>query len=257
MTVNKEDFGSVEEINEELFDEMLDEHIALKKAYCAKDYEKVLIKGGKFVETVFQILQDLHTGNYSEQPNFESVQESLRNTESDKYPNSVRLAIPRIARNLYMMRSHRGGAHRSELDPRYIDAALSLSISNWIVSELIRLYSDKEPEEVEHLMKQTVTRNLPLVEEFEDGDVVILAEQDSCREECLLILYHFYPERISNEKMKEYVDNHSGVNVTSSLGNAEDNKLVHRNDNGNKLTSKGRNYVEKKYGSQFSVDVEV
>lgn len=245
---------SITTINPTLFGELLDEQLGIRKAYYHIDYEKVLIKGGKFVETVFQILEELHTGKYSPQPNFNSLQSSLLNAPSDRYPGSIRITIPRLAKVVYELRSHRGGAHKSEIDPLYIDATICLNIVNWIISEFVRLYSDKTTDQVESLIKRMVSRSLPFVEEFEDGDVMLLIDPDSCKEECLLLLYHFYPERVSNVKMKGYLDYQSPQNVTTSLGNAEDNKLVHRNDDGNKLTQKGLLYVEKNYGPKLKLN---
>lgn len=68
---------SVSTIDVDLFGELLDEHLGLRKAYYRRDYEKVLIKNGKFVEIVYQILEDLHTGQYSNQPKFNSIEEEL------------------------------------------------------------------------------------------------------------------------------------------------------------------------------------
>lgn len=245
---------SMRDVNKNLFSELLDEHLQLEKAYYRKDYEKALIRGGKFVETVFQILEHLHTGSYSTHPNLMSIQKSLENSNSKSHPGSIRITIPRAAKIIYDMRSHRGGAHKSEVSPQFIDANACLNIASWIICEFIRLYSDKDIEDVRHLMSQMVSRRLPFIEEFEDGDIMLLIDPDSCKEECLLVLYHFYPKRISNEEMREYLDHQTIHNVLTSLRNAELDRLVHRNDDGNKLTQKGKLYVEKKYGPELEED---
>lgn len=242
---------SITDINKNLFGELLDEHLQLEKAYYRRDYEKVLIKGGKFVETVFQILEQMVTGSYSTQPKFMSIQKSLEKSSTTRYPSSIRMTIPRAARIIYEMRSHRGGAHKSEVNPQFLDAKVCLNIASWIVCEFIRLYSDKEPENVEQTISQMISRRLPFIEEFEDGDVMLLIDPSSCKEECLLYLYHFYPKRISNEQMREYLDHQTAQNVLTSLSRAELERLVHRNDNGNKLTQKGKLYIEDKYGPEL------
>lgn len=245
---------SMRDVNKNLLSELLDEHLQLEKAYYRKDYEKTLIKGGKFVETVCQILEHLHTGSYSTQPNLTSIQKSLEKSDSKRYPSSIRITIPRAAKIIYDMRSHRGGAHKSEVDPQFIDAKACLDIASWIVCEFIRIYSDKELEDVKEVINHMVGRRLPFVEEFEDGDIMLLMDPDSCKEECLLVLYHFYPRRISNEQIREYLDHQTAQNVLTSLRNAELERLVHRNDKGNKLTQKGKLYVENKYGPELEED---
>ena len=245
---------SIRDINKNLFSELLDEHLQLEKAYYRKDYEKALIKGGKFVETVFQIVEHLLSGSYSAQPKFASIQKSLEKSNAERYPSSIRITIPRAARIIYSMRSHRGGAHKSKVNPQLIDAKACLNIASWIVCEFIRLYSDEKPEDIERVISHMVSRRLPFVEEFEDGDIMLLIDPKSCREECLLVLYHFYPKRLSNAQVRSYLRNQTTENVLTSLRNAELDRLVHRNDNGNKLTQKGKSYVEGRYGPELEED---
>lgn len=255
MITVKELSQSVEDsdLDETLFEELVDEHLALHKAFHRRDYEKALLKAGKFVETLFQNLEFLLDEEYSANPSINGVSERLKQTDKGTYPKSVRLMIPRRGKVMYGLRSKRGGAHKTEVDPRFMDAKCAASDSNWILSELIRLYSDREPDAVKAIIEHVVTDSLPFVEEFEDGDVMLLLEPDSCKEEELLILYHFYPNRVSNEEMKTYLDHQTSRNVTSSLGNAEDERLVHRNDDGSELTEKGKKYVENKFGRELEV----
>lgn len=243
------------ELDKVLVEELVEEYFGIQESYSREDYEKTLLKGGKFSETVFQLLEYIKEGNYSNEAKTSSLVEEMRNTESGVLPDSIRLLVPKIARRIYDMRNDRGGGHKSDVDHLYMDSGLVKRQSEWIISELLRVFgqgSDKE-DKINNLISQST----PYVEEFENGDIMILADTESCKEDCLLILYHFYPERIANVGLKEYVDGHSDKNVTTSLRFAEEKKLVHRSEEGNKLTSKGIKYVEENYTEKLDGSYQV
>jgi hypothetical protein len=254
MLTNSEILSEVEDsrLDQKLFEELLEEHDGIRKAFNRKDYEKTLLKTGKFCETTYQLLQEIKDGEHDQQPNRTQLTEDLENLPSDDYPESVRILIPRVANSMYDFRNKRGGAHISPIDPQYIDAHLTVQGSRWIIAELLRVYGDGDVE-VETLKSQVqhlATRSLPLVEEFEDGDIMVLAETDSCKEDILMILYHFYPDRVTNDELDEIISEESRQNVLTSVNQLYKNKnYVHRNDSGAKLTQKGRRHVENTYGT--------
>lgn len=253
MLTNSEILSEIEDsvLDEKLFEELLEEHDGIRKAFNRKDYEKTLLKTGKFCETTYQLLQEIKDGDHDQQPNRVQLTKDLENLPSNDYPESVRILIPRVANSMYDFRNKRGGAHISPIDPQYIDAHLTVQGSRWIIAELLRVYGDCDVE-VETLKSQVqhlATRSLPLVEEFENGDVMVLAETDSCKEDILMILYHFYPDRVTNDELAEIISEESRQNVLTSVNQLYKNKnYVHRNDSGAKLTQKGRRHVENTYG---------
>jgi len=239
---------SVDGPNKTLFSELLDDHEGLKKAYLSKDYEKALLKGGKFVETLFKNLEFLRTGEVIRDIDFEVIMQALKNTKRDDYDDSIRLIIPRIGTIVYMFRSKRGGAHRTERDPLEIDANFCYNSVKYIVAELVRLYSNLNEEIIKDYLGHVLTKDLPFVEEFEDGRITILVDTGSCREDLLLVLYNFYPQRLTNEDIKKHlIEFYTAENITTSLGNTIKSKLVDRNENGSMLTRKGVNYIEERY----------
>ncbi|MBC5792742.1 MAG: hypothetical protein H8Z69_01760 [Nanohaloarchaea archaeon] len=255
MLTKSEILSEVEEseLDQKLFEELLEEHDGIRKAFNRKDYEKTLLKTGKFCETTYQLLQEIKDGEHSQQPDRTELTEKLENLPSKDYPESIRILIPRVANSMYDFRNKRGGAHISPINPQYIDAHLIVQGSRWIIAELLRVYGDGDIE-VETLRSQVqhlATRSLPLVEEFEDGDVMVLAETESCKEDILMILYHFYPDRVTNNELDDIISGESRKNVLTSLNQLYKNKnYVHRNDSGAKLTQKGREHVEKTYGEE-------
>lgn len=255
MLSNEEILKEVEgsELDQTLFEELLEEHDAIRKAYNRKDHEKTLNKTGKFCETTYQLLQEILEDKHDTQPNFNRIKDDLEGEPKADYPESIRILIPRVAKAMYDFRSKRGGAHKIEIDHQYIDAHLNVQTSRWIVAEFLRVYGDGdvELETLEAQVQQLATRSIPLVEEFPNGDVMVLQDPKSAKEEAMMILYHFYPDRISLDRLEEIMDSHSRNNIRTNLNNAEkDQRYVHRGDEGYILTEKGRKYIENTYGEE-------
>jgi len=245
------------ELDQELFEILLEEQRGLQTAFNRKDYEKTLNKTGKFCETLFQLLEEFMHGSYDFEPDREQITDELEDLDSSDYSDGLRILIPRLANSMYDFRNRRGGAHVSRVDPQYMDAQFAVQGSRWILGELLRIFGDGEisPEDLKAQIHQVATRSLPLVEEFEDGDAKVLAETSSAKEDILLLLYHFYPERVSNDRLDNLIPTESRENILMNLRNAaQRDNLVHRNDQGAKLTLRGRREVENTHGVQLKDD---
>jgi hypothetical protein len=255
MLSNEEILNEVKDsdLDQTLFEELLEEHDDIRKAYNRKDYEKALNKTGKFCETTYQLLQEILEDRHETQPDFNRIKGDLEDLPKADYPESIRILIPRVAKAMYDFRSKRGGAHKIEIDHQYIDAHLNVQTSRWIVAEFLRVYGDGdvELETLEAQVQQLATRSIPLVEEFPKGDVMVLQDPESAKEEAMMILYHFYPDRISLDSLEEIMDSETRNNIRTNLNNAENNQRhVHRGDEGYILTEKGRKYIENTYGEE-------
>ena len=255
MIDNSELISKIEgsNLDEKLFEELLEEHDGIRKAFNRKDYEKTLNKTGKFVETVFQILQDIKDGEYDTRPKFNDIKEDLEEKDKGEYPESIRKIMPRVAKSMYTFRSERGGSHKVEIDHQYIDAHFNVQAARWVVAELLRIYGDGDldVEELETQVQNIATKSLPLVEEFEDGDIMILHQGASIEQEALMILYHFYPERISTNKLMDLMDHQKRNSISQALRRAEKNRYIHRNKDGEKLTQRGKKEIEETYGPEL------
>ncbi|MFB6199259.1 MAG: hypothetical protein ABEJ83_00135 [Candidatus Nanohaloarchaea archaeon] len=260
MIQNSELLSEIEDadLDETLFEELLEEHDGIRKAFNRKDYEKTLNKTGKFVETTFQILQEIKDGEHDARPSFNDVKGELEDEEKGEYPESIRKIMPRVAKSMYTFRSERGGSHKVEIDHQYIDAHFNVQAARWIVAELLRIYGDGdlEVEELESQVQNIATRSLPLVEEFEDGDIVILHQDASIEQETMMVLYHFYPERVETEKLMDMMSHQKRNSVSQALRRAEERRVIHRNEDGEKLTERGKQEIEEKYGPELQEDKE-
>jgi len=227
-------------IDTKIVNEIFKHHNALKMALYLQDWEKCLLRGGKFGEAVMKAIYFIRTGKVTQQVQVEAEINEV--SKRSDLPESIRLLIPRAIRILYDQRSKRGGAHGS-FDPNAMDCSMIVPIADWIVGELVRLYCTAAPDRAMKFVIGITAKSIPYVERI-GGDYVVLLKGASARQEIAYILYMRYPGRSSNSKLIKWIPNHSSSNIRLSLANMRKAKLVHFNSDGYVLTALGIKAVE-------------
>ena len=227
-------------IDAKILDEVLVHHNALKIAFRLQDWEKCLLRGGKFSEAVMKAVHFVRTGTVTQQVKVESEINEV--SKRSDLPESIRLLIPRAVKILYALRSKRGGAHGS-FDPNAMDCAMIVPVADWIIGELVRLYCTADPEHAMKFVVGITTKSIPIVERIEE-DYVVLRKGASARQEIGFILYSRYPERTTTAQLRKWSPNHSAANLSLSLANMRKAKLVHCNSDGSVLTTAGIRAIE-------------
>jgi hypothetical protein len=65
---------------------------------------------------------------------------------------------------MYEIRNNRGVGHvGGDVDPNFMDASAVLSMANWIMAELVRVYHQLQTDEAEKVINLLVERRVPLV----------------------------------------------------------------------------------------------
>ncbi len=83
-------------------------------------------------------------------------------------PDSVRFHIPRTLRLIYDMRNKRDVAHLADgIDPNQQDATIVVRNMEWVLAELVRLYHNLEAEEAHAIIVELVSKDVPLIQEFD------------------------------------------------------------------------------------------
>jgi hypothetical protein len=224
-----------------LVDEILEHYRVLKIAFATQDWEKCLVRGGKFSEAVLKAIHFLRTGEVLQTIKVESEINEV--AKCITLPEEIRLTIPRTVRILYDHRSKRGGAHSCSFDPNPVDSTLVSSLADWVLTEFIRLYWTAEAQSANLIVKTLTSKSIPLVERIGE-DYVVLRSNTSARKEIGLTLYARYPERTAAEQLKRWLKNYSAANITTTIKNMEKTKLVHCNNDGLLLTTLGLDAVE-------------
>jgi hypothetical protein len=200
--------------------------------YQKREWEESITKAGRFVEAVLKVIWEntgeavpvgraFKAGNMIDQL---AGKAGLR--------DSLRLTIPRACRFVYEIASNRGGRHDAdEVQANEMDAGAVLAVSSWILAEMVR-YSQKGSDlaAAKAAVDSVVKRRYPFTEEIEGRVYVDIAK--SAREAALLILWHVYPKRISEEVLKDLVELHGYKRTNAEMAVKRIRKVVD-DDNGN------------------------
>lgn len=228
-------------------DEILEHYSALKISYHIQDWEKCLVRAGKFTEAIMKGIRFLRTGQVTDTISIETeINEVAKRTDLH---DSIRLLIPRAVRVIYDNRSKRGGAHISPFDPNPMDCMLVTNLADWVLAELVRLYYTTNREQAAAIVDALIVKSIPLVERI-DEDYIVLSPHASARQEIGLILHSRYPNRTTPPELIKWMPYKSPENIRTSLKNIEKAKEVHRNKDGVLLTQLGIRVVEQKMSAR-------
>ncbi len=187
--------------------------------YQEADWEKAIIRSGKFVEATVKALSI-----YCGQPlprarkfNVGKIVEALKNL-SGRFDDSISLLIPRACTFIYDIASNRGARHDpDEIDSNEMDAGITISTISWILSELIR-FADKaghDPKTAKDLVVKLTDTKYPFFENI-DGRIYINIKNIGPLEIGLLILSKLHPSRIPKEELAKQILRHGkGRNATA------------------------------------------
>jgi hypothetical protein len=182
------------------------------QGFKENDWEKSLIKAGKFIEVTVKMLW-LYGGETLPLPReFKAslYAQKITNINKKNLPeDELRVQIPRACIFAYDITSNRGARHDpEELDPNEMDATAAISICSWILAELVR-FSAKEDidiDEAKEIVDSLMKRRYPIFEEI-DGRVYV-NRYTSAPECALLILYRLYPRRVDMKTLVDLLTRH-------------------------------------------------
>lgn len=234
-------------IDKIIVDKLIEEYKIVKKEHLFGDDEKVILHSAKVSDLILALIRNKVSGKVVDinKIHFNKLLEEVK-----KYPKPsaeeviLTLAIPRVAESIYTIRSKKDVAHVKTIDPSSIDSSYCVSACDWMISELAMLFYTSDPKEANELINSILEKKIPTIEEFENGSIVILKKGLALKEEFLLALYHGYPERMANEDLMKTIHYGNPLYAKKVLIGLEDERLVHRNNEGNKLTKSGIKYVE-------------
>jgi hypothetical protein len=188
----------------------------IKRNFREGRYEPSELNGGKFCEAIYRILE-WHTSPTKRYTPFgTSIRDfgkSLKRFEGlTRFPDSVRFHIPKILDVLYGIRNRRGVGHLGgDVDPNYMDAVLVVSASDWVMAELVRIFHGLNTEQAEVLVRDLVTKRLPIV--WDLGSIKrVLAPNLDFKTKVLILLYHEDPKQVKESDLVNWVE-HSNSTV--------------------------------------------
>lgn len=155
-----------------LRDPLLKEYDNISRNFMERRWAPSELSGGKFCEIVYTILDGYASGAFPSKPHkprdFVTACKSLESRITS--PRSFQILIPRFLPALYEIRNNRGVGHTGgDVDSNHMDATAVLSMSSWVLAELIRVFHNVSITDAQSAVDIIVERRLPLV--WVDGDM--------------------------------------------------------------------------------------
>jgi hypothetical protein len=128
------------------------------------------LSGGRFSEIVYTILDGHAKGTYATAPskpaNFEQACKKLENNAH--VARSFQILVPRMLPALYEVRNNRSVGHvGGDVDPNHMDSVAVLSMCNWIMCELVRVYHAMSVQDAQKVVDGLAEVRIPVV--WSDG----------------------------------------------------------------------------------------
>ena len=183
------------------------------------------------------MLQHLDSGNFDLAP---KVDQYLRNLESRQsaLPDDLRVAVPRVLRAMYTLRSRRGIVHKGSMDPHVYDLRFLYGSAQWVLSEIVSFVSSTGIGTANVLVQFIQLPADELVEDF--GGRKLVLTNGTAGEELLLLLRHYYPETVTVTQIHKDMDRRKPSTVSGAFSSTRQKKLIEGDrERGVKLTRLG------------------
>jgi hypothetical protein len=233
----------------QLANSLLQEFDELNQRFYLGDFRPSELSGARFSEAAFRVCQQvclgIHTAIGKRLPRIDNLVDQLAQTPSSSADDAFRLHIPRTLRLIYDLRNKRDVAHLGHgVSPNFSDASLVLSCSSWVVAEIVRISHQCDIETAQTIVNGLIQRRTPLI--WSEGDIVrVLDSEMSYQDQVLLILHHFQPDWVTEEKLFEWVEySNSSAFRKNVLLKLHKSALLHYKDGRAKILPTGNSYVE-------------
>jgi hypothetical protein len=236
--------------SKELLDKLFEAYQLLNENYYQGKHRPCCHEAGRFAETALRMLQETTTGKYTplgkSLPKFCNEVKSLENADAHKFPQSIRLQIPRTLQVIYDIRNKRDVGHvGGDVDANFTDATLSLTCCNWVLTEFIRIYYTSDITIAQKMVDSIVKIRIPLIQDF-NGFLKILKPNLKLPDKILAFLYYQSSEGATIAEMKRWLKNRFSVShMNNTLNRLEHSKAyIHRENEHCFITDTGIKYVE-------------
>lgn len=234
-------------IDKKIACDLLDEYRTVKKESLIGDWPNCLVHSGRFAELTLAFIKIIYdrTQININQIHFDTLYNELTNKPKPNPEDEILLlAVPHAAKTIYTIRNKKKVAHIKAIDPDFLDGTVSSEICDWILSQFVLLKCNSNPKEVSEFIHSLIDRRIPLIEEFEDGSLLVLNEKATFRGEFLLAL-NKVNKRVTKEEIKQLIKVEYQQKLNTTINDLEKKRFIHVNNDGIIITRLGIQEAEK------------
>jgi hypothetical protein len=198
------------------------------------------LHGGRLSEIAYTILDGQAKKSYAPAPakpsKFVDACRKLENNKLPHVPHSFQITIPRLLPALYDVRNNRNVGHvGGDVDPNHMDAVAVLSMSNWIMGELVRVFhSLSTTAQAQQLVDALVEVRLPAVWTGDNGVKRVLERGLKLHEEILLLAAVTMPD-VTSKQLIEWIEYGNDKYVMRTIRNLHKQRQVEYTENTDKI----------------------
>lgn len=210
---------------------LINEYKKLTQNYMEHRWEPAELSAGKICEIVYSIINGHIDGKYPAKPSKpRNMVNACRQLESESsLPRSFQILIPRMLPALYEIRNNRGVGHvGSDVDANNVDSTLMLTMVNWIMAELVRVFHTGSLEDAQKAINALAERKTPLVWDNKEFKKV-LSPSMNLRDQTLL-LASSTDDELTVKLLMEWTESSNKTYFRKLLKKLHKEKLIHFNE---------------------------
>lgn len=168
------------------------------------------LHGGRFCEVVYSILDGYSKGQYDSSPSKpQNFADACRKLENHTHvPRSFQILIPRLLLALYEIRNNRNVGHiGGDVNPDFMDSSITITISSWILAELIRVFHNVSTQQAQKLVDSLVERRLLVI--WKSGDIKRVLKTDLSLKDQIILLLHSSTSKVTLDQLFSWIEPHN------------------------------------------------
>lgn len=218
------------------------EYNEIKKAFFEEDETKIGTHSGRFCELISSLLchkelaqtEDLNKIGFND-----NINNLIKKQNKTAEQEISCIIIPNILKSIYSIRNKKKVAHFKKFNPTLIDIKFLNIAIDWILSQIIILYTPLNNPDLINYLEQISYENFKKVEIFENGDIIFY-ENLTWVEKIIFFLSNYYnKKRVTRDEIFLRFKEKTSSYLSSNINNLKKQKLIHENENGIKLSTKG------------------
>ncbi len=206
-----------------LRDPLITEYQTIVQNWLEQRWLPSELHGGRFSEIVYTILDGHVKGKYAAAPskpaNFAEACKKLEGNKAAHIPRSFQILIPRMLPALYEVRNNRNVGHvGGDVDPNHMDSMMILSMANWIMAELVRVFHGLTIVQAQLVVDTLAEVRIPVV--WSDGGSIkrVLRPELKLSDQILILASVSVPDVTSKELIDWIEEDDKGYFVRTLRG---------------------------------------
>ncbi len=210
-----------------LRDPLIAEYQSIVQNFLEHRWLPTELSGGRFSEIVYTILDGHAKNAYASGPakpaNFVNACKRLEG--NTHVPRSFQILIPRMLPVLYEIRNNRNVGHvGGDVDPNHMDSVAVLSMCNWVMAELVRVFHGLTVSEAQKVVDVLAEVRIPVI--WSDGNVKrVLRPELRLQEQLLLLVAASVPD-VSSKELLTWIEHDNPKYVMRTIRNLHSRRLL-------------------------------